>query len=145
MKTGYQPKTRFVNQKQEIFDALRGRYVTLTPEEAVRQHFIYQLIHLYNYPAGRIAIETSLKVNHLLKRSDVVVFNKHGQPWMLVECKAPEVKLTQKVFDQVNRYNYELKADYLVLTNGERIITGHLDYEQNQCKFQNSLPSYPCD
>jgi hypothetical protein len=64
---------------------------------------------------------------------------------MLVECKAPEVKLTQKVFDQVNRYNYELKADYLVLTNGERIITGHLDYEQNQCKFQNSLPPYPSD
>jgi hypothetical protein len=145
MKTGYQPKTRFVNQKQEIFDALRGRYVTLTPEESVRQHFVYQLIHHYNYPAGRIAIETSLKVNHMLKRSDIVVFSKTGQPWMLVECKAPEVKLTQKVFDQVNRYNYELKADYLVLTNGERIITGHLDYDQNQCKFQNSLPPYPSD
>lgn len=145
MKTGYQPKTRFVNQKPEIFDALRGRYVAFTPEEAVRQHFVHQLIYLYKYPAGRIAIEASLKVNHMLKRTDIVVFNKSGQPWMLVECKAPEVKLSQKVFDQASRYNYELRAEFLVLTNGERTIIGQMDYAQNQCGFQGSIPAYPTD
>ena len=143
MKSEYQPKIRINEGKHEVFDLQRGRYVAFTPEESVRQKFVYQLINEFNYPAGRIGIESSIKVNRLVKRTDIVVFNLTGKPWMIVECKAPRVKITQEVFDQVARYNYVLKADYLILTNGTTLIISKIDYENNQCNFVTKMPVYP--
>ena len=104
--------------KKRIFDPVRRKYVVLTPEEWVRQHFIVYLhLHL-QYPKALIRVESGLQVNSLNKRSDILVHDREGKPWMLVECKAPEVKLDRKAFNQAAIYNMTIGARYVAVTNG---------------------------
>ncbi len=104
----------------QIFDLIRKKFVVLTPEEWVRQNFIQYLIEEKKYPASLIAVETGLKYNKLQKRSDIAVYNRKGEVWMLIECKAPDVKISQETFNQVATYNMASKKNtlFLAVTNG---------------------------
>jgi hypothetical protein len=110
--------TRKEEGKVWIFDIIRKKYIVLTPEEWVRQHFVHYLINHLKYPKTLFRIEGSLTYNKLQKRSDIVIHNRAGKPWMLVECKAPDIKLTQKAFNQVAVYNMTVGAQFVAVTNG---------------------------
>lgn len=125
-----------------VFDIIRKKYVVLTPEEWVRQHSLHFLVEEKNYPAGRFLVERQLKVAALDKRVDVAVCDPEGKIQLLVECKAPEVVLNQKVFDQIARYNWEARADILMVTNGLNHFYCKMDYDKGQYLFLPELPSY---
>ena len=110
----YKFKIKSSENKRLIFDQLRKKYVVLTPEEWVRQHFISYLLSEKKYPASLIAIEKEMKINGLKKRTDILIFNKQGLPYIIVECKAPSVPITQTTFDQIARYNLKLNASFLL-------------------------------
>lgn len=128
--------------KMFIFDILRKKYVTLTPEEWVRQHFIHYMIEQLNYPKSLIRIETGLVYNTLSKRCDITVFDRTGTPWLIVECKAPEQKIDQETLRQASVYNLTIKARYVVLTNGLKHICCETNYGQQAWKSLNELPAY---
>ncbi|MGB3073873.1 MAG: type I restriction enzyme HsdR N-terminal domain-containing protein [Chitinophagales bacterium] len=130
--------------QSQIFDAIRKRFVALTPEEWVRQHWLRYLIEEKKYPRSLIAVEMSLKLNKLSKRCDIVVYGKNGKPQLIVECKAGDVKLTQKVFDQIARYNLTLKVKYLVVSNGSKSFCCEIDVEKGSYHFMHDLPA-PAD
>ncbi|WKZ58396.1 MAG: type I restriction enzyme HsdR N-terminal domain-containing protein [Cyclobacteriaceae bacterium] len=111
-------KLKKADGKVWIFDGIRKKYVVLTPEEWVRQHVVQYLLNRLNYPKSLIKVEASLSYNTLEKRADVIVFDREGKPWMIVECKAPDLKLTQVVAMQVATYNRSLQAPFVVITNG---------------------------
>lgn len=136
----YSFKTRTHDGKQQIFDVIRKKHVALTPEEWVRQNFLQFLIIEKKYAASRIAVEFSLNYNSLSKRGDIVCFSKNGKPELIVECKAPSVKLTQDVFDQAARYNFVLRVKYLIITNGMEHFCCEMDYGTNTYKFMPDLP-----
>ena len=138
----YPLKLRKTNGKLEILDIFRKKYVVMTPEEEVRQRFIQYMIHDKGFPAGLLAVEYSLKVNQLKKRADIVAFSKTGHPLLIVECKAPAVKITQDVFDQIARYNLDLKVDYLIVTNGLEHFACQLDFNANTYRFLEDIPDY---
>ena len=123
-----------------IFDPVRKKFVVLTPEEWVRQHALQYLIVDKKYPLQWIAVEKELQINQTKRRFDIVVFNRQMTPEILVECKAPNVAVTQKTFDQANQYNWLLKAPYLFLTNGLKHYICQIDFEANQFKFLKQLP-----
>lgn len=104
--------------KKFIFDELRKVWLVITPEEWVRQHFIFYLLHVKKYPAALIAVEKRLKLGELTKRFDILIYNANHQPWMMVECKASSVALKPAVLEQVLRYNISIPVPYLVITNG---------------------------
>jgi predicted type IV restriction endonuclease len=108
-----------------IFDGIRKKFVVLTPEEWVRQHLIQYFITHLRYPRTLIQVERGLQYNQLKKRSDFVVFDRDGKPWMLVECKSPEIQLDQKSVDQAAMYNVDIKAKYVAVSNGLK----HVCYE----------------
>ena len=121
------------NGKKLIFDNFRKRWVILTPEEWVRQNFARYLTEIKHYPASLIALERSLRINQHDFRTDIVLFSRSGNPLVIVECKAPDVKISQHVFDQIARYNLGLRVSYLIVTNGIshyccRFDTTHLSY-----------------
>jgi predicted type IV restriction endonuclease len=126
----------------EIYDRLRCRYVALTPEEWVRQHFVGYLIDHKGYPAGLMANEVSLKLNGTSRRCDTLVVDRHGDPLVIVEYKAPGVRVTQRVFDQIVRYNMVLRARVLIVSNGLRHYCCEVDYEANSFKFLPEVPAY---
>lgn len=101
-----------------IFDEVRKRYVSLTPEEWVRQHLIHYLMDELKYPRSLVSVENGLRYNTLRKRSDIIVFDRRGDPWMVIECKASTVPLNEGVARQVSVYNQTLKAKYAAITNG---------------------------
>jgi len=138
----YEPKLSMNGNRIDIWDFHRNKWVCLTPEEEVRQHFLHYLIQGKNFPAGLLAVEYSIKVNHLKKRADIVLFNSFGHPVLIVECKAPTIKITQKSFDQIARYNLSLKVDYLIVTNGMQHFCCQLDTEQQQYIFLQDIPDY---
>jgi len=111
-------KTETREGRSQVFDPLRHRWVALTPEEEVRQKVLFLLVEHLKVPAGRVAVEYSVKVNGMDKRADAVVFGAEGQPLMVVECKAATVELTEAVLDQAVRYHAALKPKYLLLFNG---------------------------
>lgn len=115
-------KTSLIDEKIVVFDPLRRQWVSLTPEEQVRQKMLNYLVETRKVPAGLIAVEYSIKVNNLPKRADIVVFNNLGEPQMIVECKAETVAITDKVLDQAIRYYSGLKVKYLTLTNGKTMF-----------------------
>lgn len=115
-------KTSLVDEKVVVFDPLRRQWVSLTPEEQVRQKMLYFLVETRKLPAGLVAVEYSIKVNNLPKRADIVIFNNLGEPQMIVECKAETVPITEKVLDQAIRYYSGLKVKYLTLTNGKTMF-----------------------
>ncbi len=116
------PEIKATLKKEEgkvlIFDVIRKKYIVLTPEEWVRQHFIHYLIHEMKYPRSLFRIESSLTYNKLQKRSDILIFDRKGKPWMLIECKSADIRLSQKAFNQVAVYNMTVNAKYLAVTNG---------------------------
>jgi len=133
-------KLRTDGQSKQIFDGLRKKYVALTPEEWVRQHFISFLITEKKYPSSYLSVERGLKVNALHKRTDIVIYNKERKPWMIVECKAPGVEITEETFYQAGRYNIKLKVSYLVLTNGLSHFCMRLN--SDQMVFEDDLPGF---
>jgi hypothetical protein len=135
-------KTKSDGQITKIFDSIRRKYVTLTPEEWVRQNFIQYLIAEKKYPASLLAIEMPIKFNSLKKRGDIVVFHNSGSQLLMVECKAPEVKINQQVFDQIARYNLSLKVKYLVVTNGLEHYCCLMDHANKSYLFLEQIPDY---
>ena len=135
---------RFKNNenKVSIFDEIRKKFIILTPEEWVRQHVVQFLMVEKKYPKSLINVEKVLKINDLRKRYDVVVFNPEGTIHILVECKAPEVKIDQTTFDQIARYNLTLKATYLMVTNGLNHYFCQMDFENEKYHFLQDLPEY---
>lgn len=138
----YNFKLKSKENKTLIFDNLRKKYMVLTPEEWVRQHFVSFLIHEKKFPNALIAIEKQLKVNNIKKRSDILVFNSNGEPHIIVECKAPSIKITQDTFDQIARYNLKLKANFLIVTNGLDHFCCKMDFENEAYIFLKEIPSY---
>jgi len=133
-------KLRTDGQSKQIFDGLRRKYVALTPEEWVRQHFIQFLVNDKKYPASYISVEKGLKVNTLQKRTDIVIHDKTGKPWMIVECKSPEIEINEETFYQAGRYNMNLKVSFLVLTNGLHHFC--LRILNDRVVFEDDLPGY---
>jgi type I site-specific restriction endonuclease len=112
-------KQRVIANNKEFFDPIRKKWVPATPEEEVRQQFIQFLLTVKNIPASHLSVEREITVNGLSRRYDLVVFDEEGKPWMVVECKAPHVKLTQEVMEQAGRYNKTLRAPIIGITNGK--------------------------
>jgi len=125
-----------------IFDEIRKKFIILTPEEWVRQHVIQFLLVEKKYPKSLINVEKILKVNDLRKRYDIVVFNPDGSIFILIECKAPEIKTAQATFDQIARYNMTLKAQFLMVTNGHNHYFCQMDFENEKYQFLTELPTY---
>lgn len=125
-----------------IFDTLRKKYVSLTPEEWVRQHFTHLLIERKGYPAGLLANEVQVNLNGTRKRCDTVLYNRDLSARMIIEYKAPHVEITQAVFDQITRYNMVLKVDYLIVTNGVNHYCCKIDYRENSYIFLPDVPAY---
>ena len=138
----YKFRIKSNENKMLIFDNLRKKYMVLTPEEWVRQNFVQFLIEAKKYPTSLIAIEKQVIVNNLKKRSDILVFNKEGNPHIIVECKAPKIKITQATFDQIARYNLKLKANFLIVTNGLEHFYCKMDFEKETYIFLKEIPDY---
>ena len=130
------------NGKKLIFDSFRRRWVMLTPEEWVRQNFARYLIEIKHFPASLVAIERSLRINQHDFRSDIVLFAKTGVPLVAVECKAQEVKISQDVFDQIARYNMELRVNYLIVTNGMNHYCCRFNPDILTYTFLPEIPDY---
>lgn len=135
---------RFKNSenKTAIFDEIRKKFIILTPEEWVRQNVVQYLLQEKNYPKSLINVEKLLKINGLVKRYDVVVFNKDGSIFILIECKAPEIRIAQTTFDQIARYNMTLQSEYLMVTNGLNHYFCRMDFENERYTFLRELPDY---
>lgn len=138
----YNFRIRTDGDKKEIFDIVRKIYVALTPEEWVRQHFLNYLISDRMMPAGLIAVEKQIFVNRLSRRCDIVVYDTSGKPQMIVECKSPNVKINQQVFDQAIHYNISLNIKYLLLTNGISHFCFKLDYEHGNAIQLDHIPAF---
>jgi len=128
--------------KTTIWDRTRKKYIILTPEEWVRQHFIEFLILEKHFLRNLIKIETGLKVLKTFKRTDVLCYSNSGKPILLVECKAPEVKINQQTFDQIARYNIPLQVPYLIVTNGMNHYCCSIDFKNKSYSFHQTIPSY---
>lgn len=141
----FQPKLNLVKREGKvfIFDPIRNKYLVQTPEEVVRQLFLSYLLSSKGFPKNRIRTEKMLKVNDLTKRCDILVFDWDMQPYFLVECKSPNVPLTETSLRQVASYNLPLKVKYLVLTNGITNYCCELDYENGHWQFLESIPAFP--
>ncbi len=127
-------KIRENDAQQEVFDPVRQKWVVLTPEERVRQIFILYLLNVKGFPLSHLSVEHAVTVNGMTQRYDLVVFNDALQPYMVVECKAPHVKLTQKVAEQASRYNSVLKAPLLCVTNGLEKKVFEIDFENGRIR-----------
>ncbi|RZJ68186.1 MAG: type I restriction enzyme HsdR N-terminal domain-containing protein [Flavobacterium sp.] len=134
---------RFKNTdgKVSIFCETRRKFVVCTPEEWVRQHVVQFLLHDRKYPKSLVNVEKLLKINGLTKRYDAVVFNSDGSIFLLVECKAPEIKIDQTTFDQIARYNLSMRSQYLMVTNGRNHYFCSMDYENERYVFLPEIPS----
>ena len=138
----YNYKFKSSENKRFIFDSIRKKFMVLTPEEWVRQHFVHYLIQYKKYPVSLIAIEKQLTVNGLKKRTDILVFDKKGNPDIIVECKAPKVPINQSTFDQIARYNLRLNAKYLIVTNGLKHYYCQMDFKNERYVFLENIPDY---
>ena len=138
----YNANIKSDNGRNLIFDVLRGKYVELTPEEWVRQNFVQYLINYKNYSRSLMNNEIPLRLNGTSKRCDTVVFSNTAVPKMIIEYKAPEIKITQKVFNQITRYNMVLKVDYLVVSNGLNHYCCKMDYENQGYIFLEDVPDF---
>lgn len=125
-----------------IFDAIRRKYVRLTPEEWVRQHFIEYLVQEQGVPRSLVAVEMAFTYQGMARRADVVVHDRQGAPLLMVECKAPEVPIQQAVFDQAARYNKVVRARYIIVTNGLEHFCYMPDAKTHSFRFLEMLPHY---
>lgn len=138
----YEHSIREQGGKTEIFDSLRRKYVSLTPEEWVRQNFIQYLVNEKHYPLTLLAIEKQFKLYRMQKRADIVVYSRSGNPLLIVECKAPQVGITQSTFDQIVNYNMNFKVRYLIITNGLTHYCCIVDWHKNEYTFLETIPDY---
>jgi hypothetical protein len=138
----YPFKLRGTAGSEEIWDEVRRKWVVCTPEEWVRQHCVRYLIEELGYPPGLLSVEKGLKVNGLSRRTDVVVYSRKQEPLLIVECKAPEVALSQSTFDQVARYNLTLRVPYLLITNGVNHYCCKINLEEGSYSFLKEIPRY---
>lgn len=138
----YQIRVREVNGRKQIFDVLRRKYIALTPEEWVRQHFIHYLIEHKSYPATLLANEVPLQVGEKKVRADSVLYDNQLRPRMIIEYKAPTIPLTQKVFEQISVYNFLLHVDYLIVSNGLDTYICKMDYKNQTYAFLETIPDY---
>lgn len=125
-----------------VFDRLRKRFVALTPEEWVRQHFVEYLIQEKQFPSALMGNEVSLTQNGIKRRCDTLVADRQGKPLVIVEYKAPKIEITQQVFDQIVRYNMVLRARYLMVSNGMTHYCCRIDYDNNTYAFLTDIPRY---
>ncbi len=135
---------RFKNSenKVSIFDEIRKKFMLMTPEEWVRQNVVRFLLEEKKYPKSYINVEKIIRINGLTKRYDIVVFQPNGKIFLLIECKAPEVPISQNTFDQIARYNMVLEAEFLMVTNGLNHYFCMMDYEKEQYHFLKDLPEF---
>ena len=138
----YKFRIKSKENKPFIFDILRKKYVSLTPEEWVRQHFIHYLVEEKKYPVSLIGIEKKLTINGLTKRTDILVFNTDRKPHIIVECKAPSIKISQETFNQIAHYNLKLEATYLIVTNGLQHYYCTMDFVNETYVFMETIPNY---
>jgi len=138
----YEYKLKKSADNQLIFDFIRRKYVPLTPEEWVRQHFMNYLVSHLHYPKSLLAVERGTVYNQLAKRTDVCVYGSHGKPLMLVECKAAQVAITAATVKQASVYNQKLRARYVVLTNGLEHFCWEVDFANSQYLPLNQVPDY---
>lgn len=138
----YEIKIGGESERPTIFDVLRRKYVALTPEEWVRQHFIHFLVEHKGYPSALLANEIELRVGEKHLRCDSILYNKVLQPRMIIEYKAPTVKIGQKVFDQISTYNLILHVDYLIVSNGLEHYCCKMDYDHEKYLFLREIPEY---
>lgn len=138
----YDFKIKKVNEIHYIFDRQRRKYVKLTPEEWVRQHFIRFLLEEKHFPSAYLAVEKELIFNGMKKRCDAVLYNEKAQPQMILEFKAPHVQLTQSVFDQVAVYNYQLNVEYFIVSNGIEHYCCRVKKANSKFEFLNEIPDY---
>lgn len=128
--------------KQQVFDVLRRRFVVLTPEEWVRQQFVHFLIRHKGYPAECIGNEVSITLGATKKRCDTVIYGSHAEPLMVIEYKSPSVEITQKVFEQICRYNIKMRVEWLVVSNGLQHYCTRIDYENGTYQFVEDIPTF---
>lgn len=138
-------KLRKEEGKVWIFDGIRKKYIVLTPEEWVRQHFIHYLINEKKYPRSLMRIEGGLRYNALQKRSDIVVYDVKGLPWLVVECKAPHEPISQATVHQASVYNATLKAPYIAVTNGIHHVWAKVDWTQKTTALLDDAPPFTED
>ena len=138
----FEIKLRGTKEHPMIFDILRKKYITLTPEEWVRQHFIHFLIEHKGYPSALLANEIQLGIGNKILRADSILYSRELKPRMIIEYKAPHIPITQKVFDQISTYNIILHVDYLVVSNGLQHYICKMDYESKKYIFLEDIPSY---
>lgn len=136
----YNYKTKEIEGKTYIFDVIRKKYLVLTPEEWVRQHFINLLTTHYGYSKTLLRLEGGLRYNRLQKRTDVVIYNNDGNPYLLVECKAADVDINRAVVEQASRYNLTLRCPFLVVTNGLNTFCFKIDFENNYSQQLQDIP-----
>ena len=139
---GYTFRFKNSENKSLIFDVVRKKFVVFQPEEWVRQHVVHYLIEDKDYPLSLINVEKQFRINSLPKRFDVVVFSPEGDIHLLVECKAPGVRITKEAFDQIARYNLDLNARFLMITNGLSHYFCQIDYKSASYVFLEDLPGY---
>jgi len=128
------------NDRKLIFDPCRAKWVFLSPEEWVRQNFVRYLVDELNYPQSLIVTEMSIKLNTQNRRCDIVIHDREGKPKMIVECKSPDVKLSQATFDQANNYNWALGLSFIIITNGLSHFC--LERKDNKFEFRKNFPEY---
>jgi len=128
--------------KTLVFDEIRKKFVVLTPEEWVRLHVVQFLLKEKNYPKSLINVEKQLKLNNTNKRYDIIIFNNDGSIFLIVECKAPSIAITQETFDQIARYNLALNSEYLMVTNGLEHYYCQMDFKNEQYIFLKDIPNY---
>ena len=138
----YQFRFKSNENKPLIFDEIRKRFVMLEPEEWVRQHVIRFLLSEKKYPASHLSVEKQLKLHNTTKRYDIVIYNNDGSIHLIVECKAPSIKIGQDTFDQIARYNFVLDATYLIVTNGLEHYFCKMDFEAEKYVFLKDIPEY---
>ncbi len=138
----YSFKLKSNTGRNYIFDEIRKKYVVLTPEEWVRQNFIKYLCEEKKFPESLISVETNFSLYNTKKRSDILIYDRGGSPVMMVECKAPSVKIDNMVFDQILRYNLNFNLGYLIITNGLLHFCFKIDKTDNSTEFLNEIPDY---
>ncbi|MDX1652381.1 MAG: type I restriction enzyme HsdR N-terminal domain-containing protein [Brumimicrobium sp.] len=125
-----------------VWDVFRNKKIKLTPEEWVRQHFLHFLVSEKQVPLGLIASEFNIEVNKLKRRCDGVIFNRESKPVAIIECKAPEIGLSEKTLHQIAQYNFKLRVDWLILTNGMETVVAKIDHENKSVNYRREVPDF---
>ncbi len=135
-------KIKLVKEDTQVFDKVRKKYFQLTSEEWVRQHFIHYLNNYKKYPLGLMRVERLVKYNGMQTRADIILYDLQGQANIIVECKSPNLEINQSAFSQIAKYNYQLKANFLIVTNGMKHFCCKMDYKNSSIQFLEDIPSY---